>query len=179
MATVHARPGPVTEAAAALEAELIAFEQAVEDAGKVRLDTRKNLERAAREVQRAAASYERMQLRIGELGVRLREGTERATGKAITLQEIGHQLQERQQTYVDMMGAHEALMQEALVLRDLAEKGPEALIEVQAGLAGLAERAHEMAAAARAAGFRDLAEDATARFQQLSSLSNKLGGAPS
>lgn len=178
MPTVQPKTGPVAEAAAALEADLRAFEEAVGDAGKVRLDTRKNLERSARELQRAAAIYERMQMRVGELGARLQEGTQRAMEKAITLQDIGLELKRRQETFVEMMGAHEALMQEALALRDLAEKGPEALAEVQIGLASLADRAKDMAVAAREAGFRDLAEDATGRFQQLTSLSNKLGGVP-
>jgi chromosome segregation ATPase len=179
MATLAMKPGSLTDAAAALEADLRAFEDAVGDTAKVRLDTRKNLERSARELQRAADLYERMQARVGALGARLQEGTDRAMGKAVTLHKLGQELKARQEEYVAMLATHEALMQEAMALRALVEQGPDALPEVQAGLAAIAERAKEMAIAAREAGFRDLAEDATGRFQQLTALSNKLGGVPS
>ncbi len=169
------KSGPLTGAATALETDLRAFEEAVADTAKVRLDTRKNLERAARELERAAAIYTRMQTRLSELASRLQAGHDRAMENGQSLHTLALDLKARQEIFVAELASQEALMQEAAALRDLAEQGPDALAEIQAGLVALAGRAKERADAARAIGFRDLAEEATGRAQQLTALANKLG----
>lgn len=175
MATPSKKPGPLAEAAALLEADLQAFEAVVLEASRVRLDTRKNLERSAREVHHAAELYERMQTRVGDMAARLQAAHERTLGAAGTLQEHGAELARRQTAYVEMLAAHEALMRDAAALTALAGLDDDARQEMHAGLAALAVRAGEMVAAARAAGFRDLADEATARHQQLTALTNRLG----
>jgi hypothetical protein len=170
------RPGPLAEAAAALEADLRAFEAAVADAAHVKLDTRKNLERCARDVQRAAALYEGMNARIGDLSRELNAAQQRALSAATQLRDLGLDLQGKQDGYVQRVTAYEELMAEANTIGELTKQGPDALPEVRTRLLALAERSREMAAAAREAGFRDLAEEATGRQQQLTALANKLGG---
>lgn len=166
---------PLTAAAQALDSDLRGFEAAVEAVAKLRLDTRKNLERGARELQQASNIYERMQTRVAELGQQLHTAQERAMKAATTLHEIGVGLGRRQGEYLALVADYEKVLSEAVEVRQIAQDRPDAVDEVRDRLASLSERAGAMAAAAQEAGFRDLAEEATARHQQFGALANRLG----
>ncbi|MFZ5480122.1 MAG: hypothetical protein ACOZNI_25385 [Myxococcota bacterium] len=172
------KPGPLALAASSLEAELGAFEDAVAEAARVKLDTRKNLERCARDVQRASDLYMSVTQRVATLAKELTTAQERALGAVTRLKDVGDALGGRQSAYVERMAAYETLTGDASAIGELVEQGPEVLDQLRERLYALAARAKEMADAARAAGFRDLAEESTGRHQQLVALANKLGGQP-
>jgi hypothetical protein len=96
----------------------------------------------------------------------------RAGGSLVAL---GQDLSGRQEAYTAIVRAHDAILTEAAALTDLARQGPDAAEALRVGLHALAERARVLGEEARAAGFRDLAGEATGRHQQLLALAHKLG----
>ena len=180
MSQTISKPGDLTAAAAALEADLTAFESAVSDGARVHLNTRKGLERLGRDLARAADVHDRLQRRVAALGQKLQSAQERAMGAASTLFELGAELGRRQTPYADLLGSYEAIITDAVAVKDLAsQEGPDALAQIRERLGALAERARTLSEEARAAGFRDLMEDASARHQQLVALANKMGAVQS
>lgn len=169
------KQGPITAAAAALEADLVAVEAAAAEVARVRLDTRKNLERAGRELQDAAAIFTRLQERVNTFMNVLNDAQDRLIQVGTSLRDVGTEIQRRQEHYVQAQAACDALTQQVAVVTALAAEGPEHLAEVRDGLVSLADSAGALAEAAREAGFRDIVHDAAAREQQLRALANRLG----
>ncbi len=147
------------------------------DAAKVNLNTRKAIERCARDLQRAAELHDRLQAHVANLGARLQEVQHRAAGAGASLLEVGAELSRRQGEYAELIASSELLMAEAVATREISDRGPSALPELRERLGSLVERAGSLAEAAREAGFRDLADEAKARHQQLDALLHKLEGA--
>jgi hypothetical protein len=170
------KPGPLALAALTLEVELDAFEEAVADVVRVKLDSRKNLERAARGVQKASDLLKRVHAQTTTLATHLTAAHERALDAGNRIGAAATTLGERQQRYIDAVAEHEALRTEAAAVAELAGAGPQSLDAVRSGVRTLGERAGALAEAAREAGFRDLAEEATGHQQRLGALAHRLGG---
>jgi hypothetical protein len=183
--------GDLTEAASALERELKRFEALTGEARRVRLDTRKGVERAAKATTDAAACQKLVDLALGTLVQAIAAVRERHEGNAAALQARGEEIGQRANEYTALLERFSALGAEGAqlngIVQELAEKkavaatpdGVVALVSaieaVETRMAALIDGARGVAQDATAAAITDLAQQADALRQQVAAARNKLG----
>jgi hypothetical protein len=183
--------GDLTEAASALERELARFEELTGEARRVRLDTRKGLERAAKATTDAAASQKLVDLALGALVQAIAAVRERHEGNAAALQARGEEISARASEYTALLERFSALGAEGGelngIVQELAGKKADsatpdgvlalvaAIEAVETRMAALMEGARGVAQDAAAAAITDLAQQADSLRQQVAAARNKLG----
>lgn len=184
-------PGELTEAARALERDLLRFEELAEAARKAPLDTRKGIERAAKATSEAAEAQQRVGAALGALIAAIASARERNEAIARALSENGQEIRRRAEQLGELFQRFAALGEEGkqinLLVQDVAARqraaaSPEQLCEVvlamddiDGRMARLGDDARALAAASSAAGIVDIAEQADAMRQQIAALRNKVG----
>lgn len=164
----------LTRAAAVVEAELARFEATAREAADQRLDSRKNLERGVRAMQRAAEVEERLVAGVAALVAAVRAATTRQQAAVDELQAFGRALQERQAGYLALAERFEAFGRDAAGLNDRLRGGDGDLTAVRQEVARLRDMAAALAVEAEARDFRDLERDAIARRDQLEAALDRL-----
>jgi len=196
------RPEILTEAAAALEAELRRYEELAAAAAAVPLTSGKNLDRAARAAAEAADSQDRVAVRVGALVQVIAAAREQQQATAEGLARRALEIQARTRVFQTLLDAFGSLGNDAKGINELVERTaessrddapPEAraealprLDEVLARMDDVADRASRLSARAEEEKMTDVARQAESLAQQLRSARNKLlilrrklaGGAP-
>jgi hypothetical protein len=173
-------PSELSLAAQALDEELATYEQAVHEARKIVLDSRQNLERAAKALEAVLQSDERLRGLVGELLATINRAAQRQQGQAEALQQRALEVQARTSVLERLLteyGNLGNLAQEASTrMKELAagDQGALPLAEVKARVSAIADHAQELAGKARDDGFGDIARQADALRQQILSALNKL-----
>jgi DNA repair exonuclease SbcCD ATPase subunit len=183
-----AKPGRVVLAVAAeaLEAELRRFEDLAEALGRERLDSEKNLRRAAQALLALQEADARLAGRLAALVAAIGAARERQELNARAVQGHAEVIRQRSEVLSGLMERWEALGRAAGEVTRLAQHAAtpggdsngderrDALAEIADRLTGLAESAQALTDAARAAEFADLARQADGLRLQVLAARNKL-----
>jgi hypothetical protein len=149
-------------AAAALEGELLRFEQTAELIARLKLTSEKNLIRAARAAQEAAEIEERVASAARELVAAVARARERQEAQAKAIGERVKEVQARRADLAGLLARFGALGKEASQINSLLQEGRD--------LAGAVERLGRVAEAATA--LRD--DAARAEFDEAARLADSL-----
>ncbi len=182
-------PSPLVAAAEALEEELRRLAAIAREARRLPLDSQRNLERTQEKLAELGGTNERLPQLVGGLMSAVKQLVDDQQAQAAALAARGEEVRRRREAlgalmdrYGDLGTASQEL--NALV-RAFAAGGrrgegtaspgePPSLEMVQAAMARLIERAAEVAGAARADDFEDVAQQAESLRQQLLAARNKL-----
>lgn len=157
--------------AQALEDELVGLEALSRSVRKIRLDSEKNITRAARELQEALALPDRLAARLHEFAESMQKMQVRQQAALEPLASTAAEVQRRMQRLEEHARAFAALGREAgeataLLRTNGAEHVPD-LESVKARLAKIAEGARALFEAARADDFPDVAREADGLKQRI------------
>jgi len=179
-----AKPGKhvpeIVQAAETLESELVQLETLARAAQKHRLDSEKNITRAAKELSEALGLPERLAAGLRALGVAMQQMEARQQAALEPLAAFANQIQTRMQKLAAHMQAFAALGQATAEATALLQAGGErtALLEgAKAQLNHIADDARALFEAARADDFPEVAREADALKQRVTALTRKLEGA--
>jgi chromosome segregation ATPase len=183
--------GSLAAAAAALEADLERLDNLAANIRKMPLNSRKNVERAARALQEAAGYEEVLGGRLHGLVAALNAASERQRASLEIIAARGRDIGERNAVFGELFGRFTALGEEARQLTAVAqeivavvpgEEEAERSERVKGRLQELIERmghvaagAAELARDAEARDMSDLAREVDALKQQVAAARNKLG----
>lgn len=177
---------PLTEAAAALEAELKRFEEMASSARKMPLDTEKNLARAARALQETADAQERTADLVRALVSAINHARDQQQAQAEALLARAEQLKAQTENLEDLLGRFKTLGADAREIQGLvqlaSERGAaqdlpgalEVLDRAREKIDAIAGSASALANDARAKGISDVEREADSLRQQLLAARNKL-----
>jgi chromosome segregation ATPase len=177
----------LTEAAAALDAELREFEGRVELARKVKLTSEKNLAKAAIATTDAARGQEKVVARLRALIEAIEAARARQEAQAGELQERAQQIVRRRDEFLSLRERFDAVGAEARALNDWLQGAPQPaaaaegkaellgrLREAEARMARVIEGAGAVATACTEAGLEDVASDADSLQKQMQGARNKV-----
>jgi|SRR5688572_1301640 DNA repair exonuclease SbcCD ATPase subunit len=168
----------IVRAAEALEAQLTELESRSRAARKIELDSEKNIQRAARELNEALAAPEGLANGLRDLAQAMERMQGRQQAALEPLSEFASQIQARLARLEEHMQAFAELGQAASRLSALLKAGPEggtALIrDANAQLSSIAQGAGSLFDAARADGFPEVAREAEALKQRVNALRKRL-----
>lgn len=169
----------IVRAAQALEDELARLEALSRAVRKIRLDSDKNLSKAARQLNDAITMPERLGERLGALAAAMHEmqrrqqaALEPLAGRATEIQQRMQRLGEHMQSFA---GLGESAGQLTALLQSEQRESPSALQQVEMQLAQIAEAARALFEQARADDFPDVARQADALKQRITALRGRLG----
>jgi chromosome segregation ATPase len=181
---------PLLDAAAALEAEIARFDDLAATIRRMPLNSRKNLERAARALQDASGYDESIGGRLRTLLDAINSASERLRASATIIAERGQAIGERNREYGEILGRFAALGEEAGRLNAIAHEvvaahADQADDELRARIAARSDELHDrmsralddaadVARTAAAKDMSDLAREADTLKQQLAAARNKL-----
>lgn len=178
---------PLTEAAAALEAELKRFEEMASQARKMPLDSEKNLARAARALQETANAQDRTADLVRALISAINHARDQQQKQAEALLARAEELKAQTENLEALLGRFKVLGADAREIQALvqlaSQKGAEkdlegalaTLDQARAKIDAIAESATELAGDAKAKGIFDVEREADSLRQQLLAARNKLG----
>jgi DNA repair exonuclease SbcCD ATPase subunit len=169
----------IVRAAEALEDELEKLEVLSRTVSKIRLDSEKNISRAARELNEAATMPERLGERLKALAAVMQEMQRRQQAALEPLAVRATEIQQRMQRLGEHMHAFaklgEAAAQLTALLQSDQRESPSALEQVEAQLARISEGSRALFEQARADDFPEVARQADALKQRISALRGRLG----
>jgi chromosome segregation ATPase len=177
----------LTEAAAALDAELREFEGKVELARKVKLTSEKNLARAAIATTDAARGQEKVVARLRALIEAIEAARARQEAQAGELQERAQDIVRRRDEFLSLRERFDAVGAEARALNDWLQAAPQPtgtaegkaellgrLREAEARMTRVIEGAGAVATACTEAGLEDVARDADSLQKQMQGARNRV-----
>jgi chromosome segregation ATPase len=184
------QPGNLGDAAEALEATLRRFEELTAGACKTPLNSEKNLARAARAINEAAASQERIASALGVLVKHINAAQARQQTTSERVFARAKEIQERTREFESLMKELIAVGEEAGAitseLQRLTENGDgeqngkhslkPVLSEVQARMTQVAGRAQDVERRARDGGMHEVVRHADSLRQQIEAAREKLSG---
>jgi ABC-type transporter Mla subunit MlaD len=171
---------PVSEivrAAEALEDELVALEAISRSARKIRLNSEKNLARAAAELGQTMALPERLAERLQAVGAALAGLQARQQAALEPLAALAVEVARRLQLFEQHMRSFGALGKAAAEANALLTADPgdrPDIAQVEARLQELSEAARAVFAAARADDFPEIAREADVLKQRMAALGKRL-----
>lgn len=163
-------------AALAYDQELRRFGELSGAARKTKLNSERNLARAAESLQKAGESQQRLLEHVRALVTAMTSGRTEQEAEAQALVELGQRIQARRVRYGEVFQKMADLGGEAKAIQDLLVGNPsrEALDEIRARMEGAARRAEAIAGEAGAEEMEDLQRQADSLRQQLLAAKNKL-----
>jgi myosin heavy subunit len=180
----------LARAAAAFDAELRRYDELVAQASKIRLDSEKNLERAAKVINDAGAVQQRIVESVQVLSAAIQAASQRQIRTAEIMSERADEVRRRTEVFAGLMQKFAVLGEAAKTVNDLlvlvsekkrelkpGETHPELaaqLAEVNGQLGQLVEGAQALAKEARAEDMTDVEHQSDVLRQQVTAARNKL-----
>jgi methyl-accepting chemotaxis protein len=168
------KPSELAEAALALDRELRRFEELSGQAGKVKLNTEKNLERATEALSRAAESQDRIGFHVQELVKAVAAARQKQEADAAGLMARAQEIAARRAQFSELLKKMGGLGQMAKEIQELLKSEHRDVAEVLAGMEKVAEGAEEIERAAQEQGMEELARQAGVLREQVLAAKNKL-----
>ena len=168
------KPSELAEAALALDHELRRFEDLAAQAGNLKLNTEKNLERATEALSRAAESQDRINTQVQKLVKAIGDARQTQESDAAVLMARAQEIAGRRKQFAEVLQRMGALGQMAKEVQELLKAGPGNLDEVQQRMQKVADDAAEIGQAAQSQEMEDLARQADTLRQQVLSAKNKV-----
>lgn len=169
------REPALVRAAQDLEAELRQCEDAVADAVRVRLNTEKNIGRAARALQKANEHRDATAARVNALLGAIQAAHGRAEAATLRMAERATELQGRLETLAALQARGGEIAAAVREVTDVA-RGAKDAREILERLAAVEDRVSSIQAEAKADDFDDVAHEMTGLRDQIATLRRKLGG---
>ena len=179
MAKPQKQTSAIVRAAEALENELEELETLSRTICKIRLDSEKNITKAARGLNEATTIPERLGEKLRALAAAMQEMQQRQQAALEPLTARATEIQQRMQRLGEHMQAFaklgEAAGQLTTLLQSEQRESPSAIEQAEAQLAQIAEGARALFEQARADDFPDVARQADALKQRIAALRGRLG----
>src|SRR5438105_4628362 len=164
----------LSEAALALNHELLRFEELSAQASRMKLSTERSLERATEALTRAAESQDRIQAQVQKLVAAVAAARQKQEGDAAALMGRAQQIAARRAEFAEVLQRMGALGQMAKEVQELL-KGPKPdFDQIQARMQKVADDAARIAAAAQEKEMEDLVRQAETLRQQVLAARNKV-----
>jgi hypothetical protein len=181
-------PGPLVDAAHALEEELHRLTAVAREAQRLPLDSQRNLERTQEKLAELGGVDERLRPLVAALLSAVKQLVDDQQAQATSLAARTEEVRRRAEVFQGLMARYAELgkafqelnaLMHAFALGGRAAEGappaePPSLEAVQSSIAQLIERASEVTLAARTDGFEDVSRQVDSLRQQLVSARNKL-----
>ena len=163
-------------AALAYDQELRRFEELAAAARKTRLNSERNLTRAAETLQKAGESQQRLLGHVQALVAAMTSGRSGQEAEAQALVELGQRINARRVRYGELFQRMADLGGEAKEIQEMlvAQPSQEAFEQIRERMDGAAKRAEAIAKEAGAEEMEDLQRQADSLRQQLLAAKNKL-----
>jgi chromosome segregation ATPase len=173
MARASEPPSPLVLAAQELEDELRRCEKAVEEASRLRLNSEKNIGRAANALKTASADRERMAGKVQALLAAINAANGRMQDVAARMEARAVEIQSRM---ARLEALHAGTADIGAAVRELTEfaKGVKDARQLLERMAPVEERVGRAFEEARADGFEDVARDVAGMRDLLASMRKKL-----
>jgi hypothetical protein len=172
--TKSGKPSELAEAALALDQELRRFEELAAQAGRVKLDTQRNLERATDALARAAESLDRMQAQVQRLVGSVIAARQRQEAGAGELMARAQRIAARRAEFTEAAQRMASLGQMTKEVQEQLQAGAD-LDGVQKRMEELIAGAAEIGGVGRQKQMEDVTREADALRQQLVAVRNKVG----
>ena len=175
------KPSELVQATMALDEELAKVEHLAESAARVPLNSRRNLEKAARTTTEAAEAQTKVGEHIQSMMAALTEVRVKNEATVQALQTRSNEIQQKHEQLNGLLERFESIGKEAREITGMAstltsESSPgEKLNELETRMAKIADDARALQADADAASWNDVARDADSLRQQVLSAKIKLG----
>jgi chromosome segregation ATPase len=163
----------LAKSALALDQELRRFEDLAAQAGKVKLNGEKNLERATEALQRAAESQDRITAQVRKLIEAVAAARQKQEADAAALMARAQEIAGRRSQINGLLQRMGALGQMAKEVQELLKSGK--IEDVQARMDQVAQTAGEIGRDAAEQEMEDLARQADVLRQQVLAARNKVG----
>ena len=173
MARASEPPSPLVLAAQELEDEIRRCEKAVDEASRLRLNSEKNLGRAAHALQEASEDRERMAGKVNALLVAINAAHARMGEVAVRMEARAVEIQARM-ARLETLQAGTAEISVSVREATEAAKGVKDARQILALLDPIEERVGKAFEEARADGFEDVARDIAGMRDMLASMRKKL-----
>ena len=169
------KPSDLSEAALALDRELRRFADLAEQAGQLKLDTEKNLERATESLTRAAESQDRINAHVQQLVAAVSVTRRKQESDAAALMKRAQEIAARRKEFADVLQRMAGLGRMAKDVQEALKAGTSAVDEVQSRMQRIADEAAEIARVAQEKEMEDVARQAEVLRQQVLAARNKVG----
>jgi uncharacterized coiled-coil DUF342 family protein len=178
------KPSELIEVTVALDEELSRVEHLAESAARVPLNSRRNLEKAARITSEAAEAQNKVGVHIAKMMAALNGVRQRNEANVQALQGRSDEIQRRSDELTALLSRFDEIGKEAQQITQLAQQvtgaGPSVevgnkLRELESRMANIAESARSLWEQAAAGDWGDMARDADSLRQQVLAAKNKLG----
>ncbi len=166
----------LTEAALAYDQELRRFEELAAAARRTKLNSERNLTRAAEALQKAGESQQRLLQHVQKIVAAMQAGRADQEREANALVQLGQSINARRTRYGELFSRMAELGDQAAEIQKVLSSSPdkEQIDALSTRMEAAAERAGSVATDARAEEMEDLERQADSMRQQLLSARNKL-----
>ena len=163
------KPSELAEAALALDRELRKFEDLAEQAGRLKLSTERNLERATEALTRAAESQDRIRGHVQDLVAAVAATRQRQEGDAAALQ-----IAARRKEFADVLQRMAGLGQMAKEVQEALRGATPSVEGIEPRMQQIAEEAAAIAQTAQEKEMDEVARQAEVLRQQILAAKNKV-----
>ena len=168
------KPSELSEAALALDRELRRFEELAAEAGRLKLDTEKGVERATEALTRAAESQDLIHAHVQELVTAVAAARQRQESDARALMARAEQIANRRKEFAEVLQRMAGLGRMASEVQQALKAGPEGIEQVQSRMQAIADEAAEIARTAREKEMEDVARQAEVLHRQVLLAKNRV-----
>ena len=168
------KPSELAEAALALDRELQKFEDLAAQAGRLKLSSEKNLERATEALTRAAESQDRIRAHVQELVAAVAATRQRQESDAAALMERAQQIAARRKEFADVLQRMAGLGRMAKEVQETLKGGSPDVEGIEPRMQQIAEEAAAIARMAQEKEMEDVARQAELLRQQILAAKNKI-----
>jgi len=168
------KPSDLSEAALALDRELRRFADLADQAGRLKLNTEKNLERATEALTRAAESQDKINAHVQQLVAAVSVTRQKQESDAAALMRRAEEIAGRRKEFTEVLQRMAGLGRMAKEVQEALQAGSSAVDEVQSRMQRIADEAADIARVAQEKEMEDVARQAEMLRQQILSAQNKV-----
>jgi len=168
------KPSELSEAALALDRELRRFADLADQAGRLKLNTEKNLERATEALTRAAESQDRINAHVQQLVAAVSVTRQKQESDAAALMKRAEEIAGRRKEFAEVLQRMAGLGGMAKEVQEALKAGSAAVDEVQSRMQKIADEAADIGRIAQEKEMDDVARQAEVLRQQILAARNKV-----
>jgi len=168
------KPSELSEAALSLDRELRRFADLADQAGRLKLNTEKNLERATEALTRAAESQDKINAHVQQLVAAVSVTRQKQESDAAALMKRAEEIAGRRKEFAEVLQRMAGLGVRAKEVQEALKAGAAAVDEVQSRMQRIADEAADIGRTALEKGMDDVARQAEGLRQQILAARNKV-----
>jgi len=168
------KPSELSEAALSLDRELRRFADLADQAGRLKLNTEKNLERATEALTRAAESQDKINAHVQQLVAAVSVTRQKQEIDAAALMKRAEEIAGRRKEFAEVLQRMAGLGLMAKEVQEALKAGAAAVDEVQSRMQRIADEAADIGRIAQEKEMEDVARQAEGLRQQILAARNKV-----